>query len=118
MESCLLICRNDKPKERKGKVLLIDARKELRAEKTISYLDDSHIEKICAAYASFETIDGFTYVASDQEIVEKDGSLNIPLYIKAKGDADVLTVDEAFEKWTESSAGLTSAMEALFNDFK
>ncbi|MDB4737342.1 type I restriction-modification system subunit M [Verrucomicrobiales bacterium] len=118
MESCLLVCRNDKPKERKGKVLLIDARKELRAEKTISYLDDKHIKKICDAYNSFETVEGFSYVATDQEIVEKEGSLNIPLYVKAMGDEDSVTVDEAFEQWTASSANLTTAMEALFNNVK
>lgn len=118
MESCLLICRNDKPKERKGKVLLIDARKELRAEKTISYLDEQHIEKIYDAYEAFETVDGFSYVATDQEIVEKEGSLNIPLYVKAIADKDVPTVDEAFEQWTESAVNLTKAMETLFNTLK
>ena len=118
MESCLLICRNDKPKERKGKVLLIDARKELRAEKTISYLDDHHIKKICDAYDSFETIEGFTYVASDEEIVAKDGSLNIPLYVKAMADEDALTVDKAFQQWTESSGNLATAMEELFDNVK
>ena len=118
MESCLLICRNDKPKERKGKVLLIDARKELRAEKTISYLDEQHITKICDAYHAFETVEGFSYVATDQEIVEKEGSLNIPLYVKAMADEDTPTIDEAFEQWTASTANLTTAMEALFNTLK
>jgi type I restriction enzyme M protein len=45
MVSCLLVCRNNKPKNRKNKILFIDAVDEVRKEKTMSYLDTQHIFK-------------------------------------------------------------------------
>ena len=56
MESCLLICNKvKKPDHAKNKVLFIDARKELRNEKNMSFLDENqHIQKIYGAYNDFE----------------------------------------------------------------
>jgi type I restriction enzyme M protein len=45
MESCLLLTSNNKSATRRGKVLFIDARKEFKNEKTVSYLLPIHIEK-------------------------------------------------------------------------
>jgi type I restriction enzyme M protein len=115
MESCLLICRNDKPKERQGKVILIDARKEIRNEKTISYLDDVHIQKILKAYQSFKSIEGFSSVVPDAEILKNDGSLNIPLYVKPIASEPSLSVDEAYQQWESSSRSLRDSMNQLFS---
>ena len=55
MESCLLITNNNKPKSRKNKVLFIDARNEIKREKTMSYLLPKHNDKIyntCLLYTS------------------------------------------------------------------
>jgi type I restriction enzyme M protein len=49
---------NNKPKQRKGKVLFINAVEELRTEKTISYLDEVHNSKIKTTYNSYLNIDG------------------------------------------------------------
>lgn len=115
MESCLLITSNNKPLERKGKVLFIDAREELKREKTISYLQPEHIFKIHKAYLEFKTVDGFTFVATNAEIAEKESSLNIPLYIKVKNDDSVLEPSEAFEQWSDSSESLKKSMNELFD---
>ena len=103
---------------RKGKVLFIDAREELKQEKTISYLLPEHINKIHKAFSDFQSIDGFTYIAEDSEILEKDSSLNIPLYIK---DINIQKTDEptvAYKKWNESSQKHKKAMNALFEVLK
>ena len=84
MESCLLICNLKKPDHAKSKVLFIDARKELRNEKTMSFLDEKHIQKIYGAYNDFETVEGFTYKAGIDEILDNDSNLNIPLYVNPK----------------------------------
>jgi type I restriction enzyme M protein len=46
MESCLLVCRMKKPAERKGKIIFIDAKEELRIERTNAWLEPQHIKKI------------------------------------------------------------------------
>ncbi|MEH6536651.1 MAG: class I SAM-dependent DNA methyltransferase [Psychroserpens sp.] len=114
MESCLLITNNNKPAERKGKVLFIDGRNELKREKTISYLLPEHIDKMHNAYQNFKTEEGFTYVATIDEIIKKDGSLNIPLYIKDMDGEIILKPQEAMEDWKKSSKDLKKAMNQLF----
>jgi type I restriction enzyme M protein len=115
MESCLLLTRNKKENERKGKVLFIDARKEYRDEKTISFLDDCHIDKIFNAYKGFNNIEGFSYVVTIDEILKNDGSLNIPLYIKPDIDRkNLIPIDGAIHSWNESSVKLSKSMNSLF----
>jgi len=115
MESCLLITNNNKPSKRKGKVLFIDARVELKREKTISYLLPEHIDKIYKAYRGFITEMGFTYVANTEEILSKDSSLNVPLYVDNINTETILNPKEAYENWKISSAELKKSMTQLFD---
>ena len=114
MESCLLITNNNKPAVRKGKVLFIDGRNELKREKTISYLLPEHIDKIHNAYLDFKNDEGFMYVATIDEIIKKDGSLNIPLYIKDMNGEVILEPQEAMEDWNKASIDLKKSMNQLF----
>lgn len=118
MESCLLITNNNKPTDRKGKVLFIDAREELKREKTISYLFPEHIRKIHKAYVDFKTEEGFTYVAEDAEILAKENSLNIPLYIKDINGEVISEPTEAYEEWEVLSNKLNKSMAKLFEELK
>ena len=114
MESCLLITNNNKPESHKGKVLFIDAREELKREKTISYLMPEHISKIHNTYLSFETIEGFSYVADTKEIIEKEASLNIPLYVTGADDTSILEPTIAYKQWAKSGEDLKKSMDQLF----
>jgi len=118
MESCLLITNNKKPDERKGKVLFVDAREELQREKTISYLLPKHIEKIHQAYLKFNAEDGFTYIAENSEIYEKDNNLSIPLYVKSIHHAKLIDPSTAYSEWVRSIDDLKRSMNKLFNDLK
>lgn len=112
MESCLLITSNNKLKQRKGKVLFIDARKEFENEKTLSYLSQLNIETIFSAYNSFEDIKGFSYVATIDEIIQKDSSLSVPLFVKKDRD-DSLCVNQAYKDWIYSSQKLRESFNGL-----
>jgi type I restriction enzyme M protein len=117
MESCLLVTNNNKAAERKGKVLFIDAREELKRDKTISFLMPEHITKIYNAYKSFEVIEGFTNIADLDEINKKECSLNIPLYVKGNG-VEYATPNDAYEHWEASSSALKTSMTQLFEVLK
>lgn len=115
MESCLLITNNNKHESRKGKVLFIDAREELKREKTISYLMPEHINKIHKAFTDFDSKDHFTHVADIEEIINKETSLNIPLYVKSASEEEILTPSEAYLEWTDSGNELKESMKNLFD---
>lgn len=114
MVSCLLITNNNKPKERKGKVLLIQAVDEVRKEKTMSYLDKKHIDRIHSAYLNFNDEDGFTKVVTNDVIIaDKNARLNVQLYvdeIAIKSDS----FSTLLENWNENSKNLKDSMEFLF----
>ena len=114
MESCLLLCKNNKPEYSKNKVLFIDAREEVRKEKNMSFLDENHIQKILKAYQEFKTIDGFSYLANMEEVLKNEASLNIPLFVLPKKNKNKINVNELFDEWTKSSESLSSSMSDLF----
>ena len=116
MESCLLVCNNNKRKIAKGKVLFIDAREELRKEKTMAYLDEIHIQKILKAYQAFKVIDGFSNIASIDEIIKNEGSLNIPLYFKNIKLNNDENFDHLMNNWLGSSKKLKQEIMNLINE--
>lgn len=118
MESCLLLTTNKKPNDRKGKTLFIDARQEIKQEKTISYLLKEHIDKIHSTYTDFKEIEGFSYIADIKEILSKDSSLNMPLYVKPKIDETLLPLNQVFQNWEESNQQLKDSMDDLFKILK
>jgi type I restriction enzyme M protein len=81
MEACVVICRTQKPKARKGKVLLIDAVNEIVRERAQSFLRAKNQSRILAAYEAFTDEPGFTAVADTSAIDRQDWSLSIPLYV-------------------------------------
>ncbi|WP_164103217.1 type I restriction-modification system subunit M [Candidatus Laterigemmans baculatus] len=80
--ACLLVLRapGAKPKERRQKVLFINADREYYEGRAQNYLYPEHIEKIVSAWRNFETIDGFARVVTRDELRENDDNLNIRRY--------------------------------------
>jgi len=121
MEACVVICRMDKPKERKNKVLFINAVNEVTRERAQSFLTDDHIQRIVTAYRTFDNEDGFARVVSDDEIRAKGCNLSIPLYVRAengngngKSPAERANLKQAIANWQGSSMALRESMETLF----
>jgi type I restriction enzyme M protein len=112
----------NKPKERRNKVLFINAVNEVTRERAQSFLTDDHIQKIVAAYQAFEDKDGFSRVARNEEIQEKGGNISIPLYVRADngngnrdGATEIISLKQAIANWQESSVALRESMKGLFS---
>lgn len=86
MEACVLICRIRKPPVRRGKVLFIDAVHEVSRERAQSFLNAEHQARVLGVYKAFTDEPGFAKVASTEEILQKDGNLSIPRYVRPAGD--------------------------------
>ena len=86
-----------KPRERRGKVLFVDAAQEghFRPGKAQNYIDPEHIEKIVQAYRAFEDVDRFAHVADLEEIQGNDFNLNISRYVDTTEPVEVMPVEEA-----------------------
>ena len=81
-----MVCRTRKPAERRGKVLFIDAVHEVARERAQSFLKPEHQERILGAYQAFADDPGFAKVATIAEVLQKDGNLSIPRYVRPIGN--------------------------------
>lgn len=105
MEACIVVCKTNKPLERRGKILFIDAKKEVARKGTETFLENSHIEKISSVYHGYTEIPGFSAIGSIREIQQNDYRLSIPLYIdkdNSTEDSEVLVEDVVVE-WQNDS---------------
>ena len=105
MEACLLICRMQKPDNRRGKILFINAVDEVKRDKTISMLEERHIDKIFNAYKDYKDIPGFAKVVKNDQILENGATLNISQYVsrlEAKEEVPKQTLEELLEEWEKN----------------
>ena len=80
MEACIIICNKNKPIERKGKILMINAISDVVRKNGESYLTDKHIAKISGCYHNTTELTGYSKLVSNNELADKDYNLNISLY--------------------------------------
>jgi len=119
MEACVVVCRNNKPAKRRGKVIFIDGVKEVLRERAMSFLKPEHQERIANAYHDFKDIAGFAVVATLKEIQANGGNLNVPLYVRGhvmrdeKGEYGSDRLKEVISDWQESTKKLEKAVNDL-----
>ena len=120
MEACVLICNMNKPEERKNKILFINAVNEVRKEKTMSYMDKHHRDKIEDAYKRFEYIENFCKVEDINTILEKNkGNLNVQLYARPKEENEnEISLEEAINNWEISSKQLKDSFEKMIKSLE
>jgi type I restriction enzyme M protein len=119
MEACLLITKTNKTASRKGKILIVNAVKEVKQEKNIAFLENGHIQKIYQTYLDFKDHDGFSKVVTVEEILENKGSMNIAQYVSnVDASAEKVSLDAALKNWEEASLRLKGSMDELFQILK
>jgi type I restriction enzyme M protein len=119
MEACIVICRMDKPRGRRNRILFINAVNEVTRERAQSFLAQVHIDKTVSAYRSFEEIPGFSKVGTLDEIRANKGVLNVPLYVRPNDNDGVgsqeASLPQVIANWQTSSDSLRASMDALFD---
>ena len=119
MEACVVICRNQKPPDRMGKVLFIDALNEIARERSMSFLGPDHQEKIEASYNAFIDEPSFARVATREDVAAQDFSLSIPLYVKRVQDngnsGDERTLAELWGAWEQDGQLFWQEMNNLID---
>jgi len=114
MESCLLVCNMNKPKERRGKVIFIDGKDEIRLERSAAYLKDEHIHSQFKSFWKFKDDEGFAKVVESQKILtENDGNLSIQLYVKTNGEDTQYTVEQLLAKTKRNQESLQAGYDEL-----
>lgn len=119
MEACLLICRMQKPANRRGKILFINAVDEVRRDKTISMLEEKHIDKIFKAYKEYKDVPGFAKVVSIEQILENGATLNISQYVsrlEVKDRESKPSFGELMAEWKVNRVELYEGISRILED--
>jgi type I restriction enzyme M protein len=124
MEACVVVCRNNKPAERRGKVLFVDAVDEVTRERSASWLKPEHQERIAGAYHEFRGIEGFSFIASPEDIHSEGGNLSISLYVRKrtsmreKGKLADDGLKQVVTAWEESCGSLNASIAHLLSQLE
>lgn len=118
MDACIMICRSNKPLDRRGKVLFIDAKNEVTRKNSFSYLENNHIEKIAAAYKNFQDIPEFSKVVTIPEIEKYNSKLSVALYtsnnsFEIKEEFDETSLGDYYGEWMASSDELHEELDKI-----
>jgi type I restriction enzyme M protein len=88
--AAILILNANKPENKKGKVLIVDAEKEYLEGKNQNSLRRQDIDKIVKTYDGYSDIEKFARVVDLKEIEENEFNLNVRQYIdSAEQEADI-----------------------------
>ena len=105
MPAAIVVMRTRKDPVRRGKVLFIDASKEMAREQTQSFLRDEHQQRIMDAYNAFETAEGFAAVATIDQIITKGNTLAITQYVApaVAGESPGPSVKTSLAQWRSAA---------------
>jgi type I restriction enzyme M protein len=97
----LMFFNKNKPKERRGKVLIINASGEFVKHpdvRKLNALSEENIKNIAAAYRGFKEIKGVSRAVPIEEIRSNDYNLNITLYVFPEEVEEVIDIEK---EWAE-----------------
>ncbi len=97
----LVFLNKNKPEERKGKVLFINASSEYEQHpevRKLNRLGETHIQKIAEVYRKFGASDGFVRAVSLDEIKNNDYNLNVTLYVFPQEEAEEINMEREWQE--------------------
>lgn len=124
VSACILILNNNKPSERRGKVLLIDASKSYVALRAQNIMTDDNVDEVFDLYNKFSDVIEKSKVATIADIAAKDYTLAVSSYIEKKEQETVVPAVirtryiEAVENAKKAEANLRELLikEGLLNE--
>ncbi|WP_103287663.1 N-6 DNA methylase [Candidatus Nitrosocaldus islandicus] len=102
----ILLFNKEKPVERKGKMLFINASREYEPHpevRRLNRLGEGHIEKIAKACREFATVEGFSKVVELDEIRKNGYNLNVTLYVAPLQEAEEIDIERELQDLMEVS---------------
>ncbi|MGR5176878.1 N-6 DNA methylase [Vibrio mediterranei] len=106
LAACVMVFKQNKPEDKKGKVLFIDASDQIRVGRAQNFLEPNHVQQIYDWYQGYEDVENYVKVATMEDLKENDFNLNIPLYVEKIIEDNLPSVEEAMadlkQAWQES----------------
>lgn len=117
MESCIVVLRTNKPKERKNKILFINGVEHVTRERAHSRLSEKDLDVLVNAYFKPEESDIARLVDLD-EVRQNNHNLSIPLYVSLKKAQETVSMDQLLDDWVDNRKQLKDLVADLMKDLK
>lgn len=118
LAACILVFCQRKKKDRKRKVLILDASREFKTGRAQNELLPEHVERICGWYRDYKDVEGVARLVTLDDIAANEHNLNITLYVEPKSTEQTLTVEQAMTQLEKSGQTAFSAEEKLVKILK
>ncbi|MBM3524280.1 MAG: XRE family transcriptional regulator, partial [Alphaproteobacteria bacterium] len=81
----IIVLSKRKPKERRGKIVLVNASAEFKKGTPKNYLNDEGIHKIASVFAAGKSVEGLAAVVTNEEAAANDFNLSPSRYVQLDG---------------------------------
>ncbi len=109
----VIILNKNKPAEKKGKVLFIEASKGFIKEGNKNKLRPEDIDHIVKAYEAFKDEEKFAKVATLEDIKKNDYNLNITRYVDTSEEEEEIDIEQVIGRISEREKELAESKEKL-----
>lgn len=114
LAGCILILRRKKPKDRRGKVLLVNASNLFRRSIALNFLDENHAAQIVQWVRDFKEIENQVALVRTDALVDDGGQLNVARFaLPALEQEEELSLREAVSSLSECVQTARDAEERL-----
>ena len=98
----IMVINKAKPKERQGKILLINASKLFMKGRPKNFLPDESIKQIADSYLNWEEVEGISKIITNGEAARNDYNLSPSRYVAQNGKDDTLDLEDAIVQLKEA----------------
>lgn len=116
--AAIVVCRQKKPLDRRGKVLIANGDLTYLPGKAQNFLTDNHIRILADAAHGFADIDKLARVVPTEEIAVNGYNLNISRYVQTGADAEAVDVAAEVAKLQELIARRNEAEAVMFGHLR
>ena len=99
--AAIVIFNKNKPKERKGKILIVDAEQDFESGKNQNRLRKKDIEKIVSTFDEYKDVEKYARVVGAAELEENDHNLNVRRYVDTSEEEEIIDVKSVWNELTE-----------------
>ncbi len=109
LAACILVFRKNKSKDRKGRVLFVDASKEFKVGRAQNEMLPEHAARIQNCVRDYLDVEGLARVVTLEEISANNKKLNISAYVESNTSREVLTEEQTICQLKDSAEQVFTA---------
>jgi type I restriction enzyme M protein len=113
----ILVLNKNKTKDRKGRILLINASQEFEKGRPKNFIPDQKIKKIASAFHAFKDVERFTKVITVEEAVKNDYNLSPSRYVETGAAEEYKEIPSLLEELKElegESKNIDAELSTIF----